>query len=128
MDELFDGVLHRGREVELLAFEWCESHAQVQIVFVLAGHKSSLQKTRLEAESARLRQAAAAEAEGKRARLTRIDGVSAGSALAFSEHLRVVWLTPDLDGLFRGAAGDRRRLNFPKRPRWTCTICSPSKK
>lgn len=51
-----------------------------------------------------------ADPEGKRARLARIDGAPAGSALAFSEHLRVVWLTPDLDGLFRGAAGDRRRF------------------
>ncbi|HEV7257432.1 MAG TPA: DNA replication/repair protein RecF [Bosea sp. (in: a-proteobacteria)] len=51
-----------------------------------------------------------ADADGKRARLARIDGASVGSALAFSEHLRVVWLTPDLDGLFRGAAGDRRRF------------------
>ncbi|SIQ92406.1 DNA replication/repair protein RecF [Bosea sp. TND4EK4] len=48
--------------------------------------------------------------EGRRARLTRIDGQPAGSALAFSEYLRLVWLTPDLDGLFRGAAGDRRRF------------------
>ncbi len=47
---------------------------------------------------------------GQAARLARIDGAAAGSALAFSEHLRVVWLTPDLDGLFRGAAGDRRRF------------------
>jgi DNA replication and repair protein RecF len=30
--------------------------------------------------------------------------------VAFSEFVRVVWLTPDLDGLFRGAAGDRRRF------------------
>ncbi|KPF70169.1 recombinase RecF [Bosea sp. AAP35] len=51
-----------------------------------------------------------ADMEGKRSRLARIDGAPAGSALAFSEHLRVVWLTPDLDGLFRGAAGDRRRF------------------
>ncbi|PZU93859.1 MAG: DNA replication/repair protein RecF [Chelatococcus sp.] len=51
-----------------------------------------------------------ADAEGRRARLARIDGVAAGSALAFSEHVRLVWLTPDLDGLFRGAAGDRRRF------------------
>jgi DNA replication and repair protein RecF len=49
-------------------------------------------------------------AEGRRARLSRIDGANAGSALAFSEHLRLVWLTPDLDGLFRGSAGDRRRF------------------
>jgi DNA replication and repair protein RecF len=52
----------------------------------------------------------AADPDGKRPRLARIDGAPAGSALAFSEHLRVVWLTPDLDGLFRGAAGDRRRF------------------
>lgn len=52
----------------------------------------------------------APDAEGRRARLARIDGEAAGSALAFSEYLRLVWLTPDLDGLFRGAAGDRRRF------------------
>lgn len=52
----------------------------------------------------------APDAEGRRARLARIDGVSAGSALAFSDYLRLVWLTPDLDGLFRGSAGERRRF------------------
>jgi len=51
-----------------------------------------------------------ADADGKRARLARIDGTQAGSALAFSDYLRIVWLTPDLDGLFRGSAGDRRRF------------------
>jgi DNA replication and repair protein RecF len=50
------------------------------------------------------------DAEGRRQRLARIDGADAGSANAFSEHLRVVWLTPDMDGLFRGAAGERRRF------------------
>jgi DNA replication and repair protein RecF len=50
------------------------------------------------------------DAEGRRQRLARIDGADAGSASAFSEHLRVVWLTPDMDGLFRGAAGERRRF------------------
>ena len=29
---------------------------------------------------------------------------------AFAEYLRIVWLTPDLDALFRGPAGDRRRF------------------
>ncbi|BCB17109.1 DNA replication/repair protein RecF [Bosea sp. ANAM02] len=48
--------------------------------------------------------------EGRRPRLARIDGATVGSALAFSDYLRVVWLTPDLDGLFRSAAGDRRRF------------------
>lgn len=40
----------------------------------------------------------------------RIDGAAVSSASAFADHLRLVWLTPDLDGLFRGAAGDRRRF------------------
>lgn len=51
-----------------------------------------------------------ADTEGRRPRLARIDGANVGSALAFSDYVRVVWLTPDLDGLFRGAAGDRRRF------------------
>lgn len=50
------------------------------------------------------------DTEGKRARIARIDGSPAGSAVAFSEYIRLVWLTPDLDGLFRGSAGDRRRF------------------
>jgi len=48
--------------------------------------------------------------DGRTSRLCRIDGATAASPVAFSEFLRVVWLTPDLDGLFRGAAGDRRRF------------------
>lgn len=48
--------------------------------------------------------------DGRAARLCRIDGSTAPSPVAFSEFLRVVWLTPDLDGLFRGPAGDRRRF------------------
>jgi DNA replication and repair protein RecF len=49
-------------------------------------------------------------ADGRAARLCRVDGAPAGSPAAFAEHLRVVWLTPDLDALFRGPAGDRRRF------------------
>src|SRR5215217_8627746 len=49
--------------------------------------------------------------EGSRAsRVCRIDGMSAPSPTAFAEYLRIVWLTPDLDALFRGPAGDRRRF------------------
>ncbi|MCJ2045057.1 DNA replication/repair protein RecF [Methylobacterium sp. J-078] len=48
--------------------------------------------------------------DGRAPRLCRIDGATAPSPVAFSEFLRVVWLTPDLDGLFRGPAGDRRRF------------------
>lgn len=50
------------------------------------------------------------DSEGRRSRIARIDGASAGSALAFSEYLRIVWLTPDADGLFRASAGERRRF------------------
>jgi DNA replication and repair protein RecF len=52
----------------------------------------------------------APDADGRRARATRINGANASSHAALSEHLRVVWLTPEQDGLFRGAAGDRRRF------------------
>lgn len=47
---------------------------------------------------------------GQPARLCRIDGATAPSATAFAEYVRIVWLTPDLDGLFRGTPGDRRRF------------------
>jgi DNA replication and repair protein RecF len=44
------------------------------------------------------------------ARLCRIDREPVGSAAAFAEHCRLLWLTPDNDALFRGPAGDRRRF------------------
>ncbi|MCG7393008.1 DNA replication/repair protein RecF [Microvirga sp. ACRRW] len=47
---------------------------------------------------------------GRASRVCRIDGATASSPTAFAEFLRVVWLTPDLDALFRGPAGDRRRF------------------
>jgi DNA replication and repair protein RecF len=43
-------------------------------------------------------------------RMCRIDREPVGSAAAFADHCRVLWLTPDNDGLFRGPAGDRRRF------------------
>ncbi|WP_349370250.1 DNA replication/repair protein RecF [Salinarimonas sp.] len=52
---------------------------------------------------------AAAAAEG-RSRVCRIDGAPVSSPAAFGEYVRLVWLTPDLDALFRGPAGDRRRF------------------
>jgi DNA replication and repair protein RecF len=47
---------------------------------------------------------------GRASRICRIDGESVGSPAAFADYLRLVWLTPDLDALFRGPAGDRRRF------------------
>ena len=40
----------------------------------------------------------------------RIDREPARSMRGFSDHVRVVWLTPAMDGLFIGPAGDRRRF------------------
>ncbi|MCZ7659699.1 MAG: DNA replication/repair protein RecF [Xanthobacteraceae bacterium] len=43
-------------------------------------------------------------------RRCRIDGEPVPSAAAFSDHLRLVWMTPAMDGLFLGAASERRRF------------------
>jgi DNA replication and repair protein RecF len=43
-------------------------------------------------------------------RRCRIDRETAGSAAAFADHLRVVWLTPAMDPLFNGPASERRRF------------------
>lgn len=46
-------------------------------------------------------------APGRRAR---IDREPVPSATAFGDHLRMVWLTPSMDGLFMGSASERRRF------------------
>jgi DNA replication and repair protein RecF len=43
-------------------------------------------------------------------RKCRIDRESVGSAAAFADHLRVVWLVPAMDPLFNGPASERRRF------------------
>src|SRR5262245_17416218 len=48
--------------------------------------------------------------ETTRSRLCRIDREPVGSAEAFADHLRVVWLTPAMDQLFMGPASERRRF------------------
>src|SRR5271170_1716156 len=48
-----------------------------------------------------------APASGRRCR---IDREPVPSAAAFGDHLRMVWLTPAMDGLFLGAASERRRF------------------
>ena len=45
--------------------------------------------------------------EGRR---FRVDRLPVSSARAFAERLQVVWLTPTMEGLFAGPAGDRRRF------------------
>lgn len=53
---------------------------------------------------------ATALAPGEAQRQCRIDREPVTSANRFLDHLAFLWLTPDQDGLFRGAAGDRRRF------------------
>ncbi|WOJ91476.1 DNA replication/repair protein RecF [Methylocapsa polymorpha] len=44
------------------------------------------------------------------ARKYRLDREPAPSIRVFCDHVRVVWLTPSMDGLFAGPAGERRRF------------------
>ena len=48
--------------------------------------------------------------DGVAQRKFRLDREPIGSSRAFADHVRVVWLTPSMDGLFSGAAGERRRF------------------
>lgn len=48
--------------------------------------------------------------DGEGGRRVRINGAAARSAEDMQEWLRVVWLTPAMDALFTGPAGDRRRF------------------
>ncbi|WP_417410635.1 DNA replication/repair protein RecF [Hoeflea sp.] len=49
-------------------------------------------------------------AEDGGSRRVRINGAPARATDELLEHLRLLWLTPAMDGLFTGAAGDRRRF------------------
>ena len=48
--------------------------------------------------------------EGAAQRRFRLDRAPISSARAFADHVRIVWLTPSMDGLFTGPAGERRRF------------------
>ena len=48
--------------------------------------------------------------EAARLRQCRIDREPVGSAAAFADHLRVLWLTPVMDQLFMGPGSERRRF------------------
>jgi DNA replication and repair protein RecF len=49
-------------------------------------------------------------ADASVSRRCRIDREPVASATAFGDHLRMVWLTPAMDGLFVGPASERRRF------------------
>ncbi len=48
--------------------------------------------------------------DGVAQRKFRLDREPIASSRAFADHLRIVWLTPAMDGLFAGPAGERRRF------------------
>src|SRR5262249_54530606 len=52
----------------------------------------------------------APRADASVTRRVRIDREPVSSASAFGDHPRMVWLTPAMDGLFMGAASERRRF------------------
>jgi DNA replication and repair protein RecF len=43
-------------------------------------------------------------------RQCRIDREPVSSVAAFADHIRIIWLTPSMDGLFNGPASERRRF------------------
>ncbi len=50
-----------------------------------------------------------AEEEGRARRVARLDGAAVGQG-DLAELVRIIWLTPSMDRVFAGAAGDRRRF------------------
>jgi DNA replication and repair protein RecF len=53
----------------------------------------------------------AGEAAGDRAgRIVRVDGQDQAGSGVLADHVEMVWLTPAMDGLFTGAASERRRF------------------
>jgi DNA replication and repair protein RecF len=51
-----------------------------------------------------------ANADAALVRKYRVDREPAGSAAAFADHVRVIWLVPAMDQLFAGPASERRRF------------------
>jgi DNA replication and repair protein RecF len=51
-----------------------------------------------------------ANADAAPVRKYRVDREPAGSAAAFADHVRVIWLVPAMDQLFAGPASERRRF------------------
>ena len=55
-------------------------------------------------------QSSNASSQSESGRIVRIDGTSQSGSGALADYVDMVWLTPSMDGLFTGAAGDRRRF------------------
>lgn len=50
------------------------------------------------------------ERTSERGRIVRIDGVAQSGSGILADYLEIVWVTPAMDGLFMGAASERRRF------------------
>jgi len=50
------------------------------------------------------------EPTGRRTRRITVDGLPERGSAALGRHMRVLWLTPSMDRIFSGPAGDRRRF------------------
>ena len=74
-----------------------------------AGGWAVAAKLARDGEETRLGTGTTGEPDAEGGRKVRINGAPA-PAEALSEHLRILWLTPAMDGLFTGPAGDRRRF------------------
>ena len=57
-----------------------------------------------------LRQERGGESERTSGRIVRIDGVAQTGSGVLADYLEIVWVTPAMDGLFTGAASERRRF------------------
>ena len=97
-------LLTPGRGLRRAAFEEITRHAAESGWAVAATLLRGGGETRL---GTGLVEAAPGEA---RARKVRVNEATAPSADALLEHLRILWLTPAMDGLFSGPAAERRRF------------------
>jgi DNA replication and repair protein RecF len=98
-------LLTPGRGLRRAAFEEIARHGAASGWAVAASVQAGGEATRLGTGTT----GADAEGGGQGGRKVRINGASA-SAEALLDYLRVLWLTPAMDGLFTGPAGDRRRF------------------
>src|SRR6187397_3029050 len=89
-------LLAPGRGLRLATMEELAISAEIEGMQGLATHGTGIDPP--------------AGEESTLTRKCRIDRESVGSATAFADHLRVVWLTPAMDPLFNVPASERRRF------------------
>lgn len=77
----------------------------------VGGHGGFAVSVEIDAEGGGLQLGTSLEPQdGGHVRRFRVERAPVSSARAFADHIRIVWLTPAMDGLFSGPPGDRRRF------------------